>query len=78
MKTTTTPVKQAKYEVDIDKIAPKLDKNVRDAYKTLGFKIVVDSDSIGKSNIVRPVIEHTPEGLFDIRTEPVFIECLVN
>lgn len=60
------------------RIVYRMPFNIRREVSESEFKIVVDSDSIGKSNIVRPVIEHTPEGLFDIRTEPVFIECLVN
>ena len=41
--TTTTVTKKAKYEVDINKIAPKMDAAVRNAYKTLGFKVYIDS-----------------------------------
>lgn len=44
VKTTTTPVaKKGKYEVAIDKIAPKMDASVRNAFTTLGFKVYVDS-----------------------------------
>lgn len=42
------------------------------------FRIVVDCDSIGRSNIVRPILLQHPDGVFDVRTEPRFIECLVN
>ena len=42
------------------------------------FSIIVDYDSIGRSNMVRPLIERKPDGVFDVRTEPLFIESLVN
>ena len=42
------------------------------------FGVTVNYDSIGRSNIVRPQIVRKPEGLFDVRTEPLFVECLVN
>lgn len=42
------------------------------------FRFVVDYDSIGRSNIVRPVMLQQPEEIFDVRTEPLFMECLVN
>ena len=42
--TTVTPVAAKKpYEVAITKIAPKMDSKVVNAFKTLGFKIVIDS-----------------------------------
>lgn len=48
VKTTTTvlpkEVKRNNYEVKIDKIAPKIDTKVRNAFNDLGFKIVVRSD----------------------------------
>lgn len=52
VKTTTTPVTKkttttntaavAKYEVNVEKIAPKMNANVLQAFNTLGFKVYID------------------------------------
>lgn len=52
VKTTTTPVTKkttstnkaavAKYEVKVEKIAPKMNANVLQAFNTLGFKVYID------------------------------------
>ena len=48
VQTTTTVVAVGStsvkpYEVDVTKLAPKMDSRVLNAYKTLGFKLVIDS-----------------------------------
>lgn len=39
---TTTTVTPKSYEVEITKLAPKMDSKVTNAFKTLGFKIIID------------------------------------
>lgn len=41
--TAAAPAKQGKYEVDVAALAPRMDSRVLNAYKTMGFKVYVDS-----------------------------------
>lgn len=43
VKTTTTTTTKAKYEVSVDKLAPKMDETIRKAFTTLGFKVYIDN-----------------------------------
>lgn len=52
--------------------------NIKKEFQESDFRVMVNYDSIGRSNIVRPMIIEKPEGLFDVRIEPLFVECLVN
>ena len=62
---TPTPAKQGKYEVDVASIAPKADTRVLNAFKTLGFKVYVDS-SVSCS------------GYFDARTRSITLKAADN
>lgn len=39
----TTTATKGKYEISIDKVAPKMTSKVRDAYKKMGWEVIVDS-----------------------------------
>ena len=60
------------------KVRYRMPFNIKRVLHESDFKVKVSYDSIGRANIVRPEIVEKPEGLFDIRTEPLFVECLVN
>ncbi len=42
------------------------------------FTVIVDYNSIEEANIVKPQIIKQPNGIFDVRTEPKFLECIIN
>lgn len=42
------------------------------------FKVVVDYNSIGRSNIAKPYVVRKPANIIDLKCDPVFIECIVN
>lgn len=60
------------------KVRYKMPFSIRSSLHESDFKIKVNYDSIGRSNIVRPEIVEKPDGVFDICIEPLFVECLVN
>ena len=42
------------------------------------FQVVVDYRKIGSSHMAKPYVVKKPANVFDIKTDPVFIECIVN
>lgn len=42
------------------------------------FQVVVDYNKIGDSNIARPYIIKSPDNIFSVKMEPMFVECIVN
>ena len=60
------------------KIRYRMPFGVKRVFGKEDFRVLVNYDSIGRYNIVRPEIVERPDGLFDVRTEPLFVECLVN
>ena len=42
------------------------------------FQVVVDYRRIGSSHMAKPYIVKKPANIFDVKTDPVFIECIVN
>lgn len=57
VKTTATSIStpsKKRYEVSVDKIAPKMKANVRQAFKKLGFKVYIDS-SVSYSGYFDPM-----------------------
>jgi len=53
-----TAAPAGKYEVSVDAIAPKMNENVRNAFKTLNFKVIVD-----------PTVNYS--GYFDARNQSI-------
>ena len=42
------------------------------------FTVIVDYNSVDNSNVVKPQITRQPNNIFDVRTEPMFLECIIN
>ncbi len=42
------------------------------------FTVVVDCNALSNSNMVKPQIIKQPKSIFDVRTEPKFLECIIN
>ncbi len=42
------------------------------------FQVVIDYNKIGPTNVARPYLLKSPDNIFSVSIEPVFIECIVN
>ena len=76
--TIKTPHKNSSVPFLAESFDVRMPYGIKRVLENEEFGVTVNYDSIGRSNIVRPQIVRKPEGLFDVRTEPLFVECLVN